>query len=269
MRLAHTIGFVGAGKMASAMIGGLLESRTAEPAQIRCTCGDDPTGPALAERTGIHFDARAADLAAASDILVLACKPQQFDQLDPALPASLGPGLVISILAGTRLSRIAERFPLARNSIRAMPNTPGQIGAGITAYASLKPLDPADQTAARAVLGALGTVLAVIEDELDAVTAVSGSGPAYVFEFTAALAEAGCNVGLAPETALELARQTVLGAARLMEATGEAPDTLRDNVTSPGGTTAAALQSFEADHFRAVVDRAVAAATARSRELGQ
>ncbi len=201
--------------------------------------------------------------------MVLACKPQQFSALDATLTALTASKLVISILAGTTLERLGAKFPQCRNLVRAMPNTPGQIGAGATAYASRSPLAAADTTAVEAILGALGLTVALPEAQLDAVTALSGSGPAYIFEFTKALEEAGVKLGLERPTAALLAKQTVLGSALLMDNSSEDPETLRNHVTSPGGTTQAALESFAGNNLRSIVTEALQAAQTRSVELSQ
>jgi pyrroline-5-carboxylate reductase len=153
-------------------------------------------------------------------------------------------------------------------AVRAMPNTPALVGEGITGYAAGAAASPEDVAAAAAVLGAIGETVAVEEAELDAVTAVSGSGPAYVFLLTEALAEAARAEGLEPDAADRLARQTVIGAGALMASEPTAPDELRRRVTSPNGTTEAALRSFEQDGFRRIVRSAVGAARRRSEELG-
>ena len=200
---------------------------------------------------------------------MLACKPQQLAGLDPRITDLAAGKLVLSILAGKRLASLAKVFPRARNIVRAMPNTPGQIGAGITAWCSLSPLAPADGAIVDAILGALGQVVALAESQLDAVTGLSGSGPAYVFEFTAALREAGIAAGLSRDIAARLAMETVLGSARLMARTGTEPETLRDHVTSPNGTTFAGLQRMKARDFRGLIKETVLAATARSEELSK
>lgn len=263
------IAFIGAGRMASAMVEGLLRQRHLSPEQICCTCGDDPSGPELAARTGIAYVADVATLLSGADTVVLACKPQQLDEVGAELAEGTAGLLVISILAGTTLARLKEKFPQARNIVRAMPNTPGQIGAGISAWASATPVaeGSADGVRITQVLGSLGQVLTLPEAQIDAVTAISGSGPAYLFEFTAALIEAGQKLGLAPEVAAVLAKQTMLGAAQLMCHSPQPPETLRDWVTSKGGTTQAALESFGRDDLRGSVSRAVTAACDRSREL--
>ncbi len=261
-----SIAFIGAGRMASAMVGGLLKSGVTA-SDIACTCGDDPTGPALAERTGIRYQPDVIEMVRGADTIVAACKPQQFDQLDAALGDLARGKLLLSILAGTTIERLRSKFSGARNIVRSMPNTPGQIGAGITAYAAHEPLTDDDQRITEQVLGALGAVIALPEAQLDAVTAVSGSGPAYVFEFTLALAAGGVEAGLPADVAMQLAKQTVFGAALLMEQSSDNAETLRNNVTSPGGTTQAALKSLAADDFREIIERAVQAAKRRSIEL--
>ncbi|MBC2596357.1 pyrroline-5-carboxylate reductase [Ruficoccus amylovorans] len=261
--------FLGAGRMASAIVSGLIRKQLYRPDDIACTCGDDDTGPELAKTTGIGFSRDLASLLPEADIMVLACKPQQFSALDEGLTALTGGKLVLSILAGTTLERLGKKFPQVRNLVRAMPNTPGQIGAGATAFASSHILSDADKTAVEGILGALGLTVALPESQLDAVTALSGSGPAYVFEFTKAMEEAGVALGLERATAAVLAKQTVLGSALLMDASTEDPETLRKHVTSPGGTTQAALESFQGNKLRAIVTEALTAARDRSVELSQ
>ncbi len=263
------VAFVGAGKMASAMVRGVLARRLYQPAQIGCTCGADPTGPALAAQTGITYEPDPAKLLGAADIVVLACKPQQLASLDAAYISATEGKLLLSILAGTPLAKLAAKFPRARNLVRAMPNTPGQIGAGITAYSARTTLAPSDQQTVESILGSLGPVLALPEADIDAVTAVSGSGPAYLFEFVAAFRAAATATGLPPAIAEKLVLETVRGAVKLLETTGEDPEKLRNAVTSPGGTTEAALNVFRAANFRQVFQDAVAAAQRRSEELAK
>jgi pyrroline-5-carboxylate reductase len=255
--------------MASAMARGLLARRLYQPAQIRCTSGDDPTGAELAANAGIRYEAAPDKLLDGADLVVVACKPQQLAKLDTAYAKLTKGKLVLSILAGTPLVKLAKVFPGARNLVRAMPNTPGQIGAGITAYCGQNKLSAADHQAVEGILGSLGAVLEIDEAHLDAVTAVSGSGPAYVFEFAAALHAAALATGLPHATAQKLAHQTLHGAAKLMEATGEDPEKLRNAVTSPGGTTEAALKVLHQGNFRKLFQEAVLAAKRRSEELAK
>lgn len=261
--------FIGAGRMASAIVRGLLEKEHYSPAEIACTCGDDPTGPELAEQTGIQYLPDVTQAVAQAEAVVLACKPQQFAAIDDTLAQAAGGKLILSILAGTPLSRLSEKFSSARNVVRTMPNTPGQIGAGVTAFAPLRELSTKDSEIVDNTLSSLGNFHQVEESDLDAVTALSGSGPAYVFEFAAALREAGVNCGLPEDLSTSLAIDTLLGAAMLLAESEDSPEDLRNAVTSPGGTTAAALKVFSDADLRGLVDKALAAAKARSLELAQ
>ena len=263
------IAFIGAGRMASAIVRGLLDNQHYAPAQIACTCGDDPTGPALAQQTGIHHLPTLESAAHTANTIVLACKPQQLAKLTPETIQTARGKLLVSILAGTTLQRLSDTFPRATNIVRTMPNTPGQIGAGVSAYTPLQTLQPEHDAIVQNILGALGQYHPVPEEQLDAVTALSGSGPAYLFEFAAALQQAGTHAGLPKKIANALTIQTLLGAAKLLEQTGESPDALRDAVTSPGGTTAAALQVLQDAQLRQTIDQAIAAAKARSIELAK
>ena len=266
----NKIAFIGSGRMASAIVGGLLESGAARPAQIACIGGADDTARTLASATGITATDDLAILLADADVVVLACKPQQLTGLDARLAELTSGKLVLSILAGKRLARLAQTFPKARNLVRAMPNTPGQIGAGITAWSSLQPLSTTDGATVEAILGSLGQVVMVNESQLDAVTGLSGSGPAYVFEFAAALRDAGEAAGLPRADAYRLAYETILGSARLMARQAQVePEELRNQVTSPNGTTYAGLKRMEAHKFREMIRDTVLTATARSVELSR
>jgi pyrroline-5-carboxylate reductase len=263
------IAFLGAGRMASAMVGGLLTKGAAAPADLACTSGPDDTAQQLSARTGIAAHTDLAALLAGANTVVVACKPQQLASLDSRLAELTAGKLIVSILAGKRLERLAQVFPRARNLVRVMPNTPGQIGAGISAWSPLHPLDAADRRIVDTVLGALGQVVEVAEAQLDAVTGLSGSGPAYVFEFAAALRDAGEAAGLPRNTAYRLAVETILGAAKLMAQSQTEPEELRNQVTSPKGTTYEGLKRMEAHQFRAIIRETVLAATARSVELSK
>lgn len=260
--------FVGAGRMASAIVKGLLEQQHYVPEEIACTCGEDPTGRVLAEQTGIHYCPDITHAVATADVLILACKPNQLFAINAEWVRVAENRLILSILAGTSLTRLSQKFSTARNIVRTMPNTPGQIGYGVTAYAPLKELSDNDQTIVIRILSSLGHYHRVNESDLDAVTALSGSGPAYIFEFTSALLEAGIRLGLEPELARALVYDTLLGSSKLLLRSEASPEDLRQAVTSPGGTTAAALKVLEAGNFRALMAEAVAQAEQRSRELG-
>jgi len=263
------IAFIGAGRMASALVGGLLASGASRPADLACIGGNDDTAKVLASQTGINAAGSLDALLAGADTVVLACKPQQLSGLDASLAKLTAGKLLISILAGKKIERLHQTFSGVRNLVRAMPNTPGQIGAGITAWSSLSPLSNDDARIVNSVLGALGKVVKVDETQLDAVTGLSGSGPAYVFEFAAALREAGIAAGLSREASYKLAVETILGSAKLMAQSTLEAEELRNQVTSPNGTTFAGLKRMEARDFRGIIRETVVAATERSVELSR
>jgi pyrroline-5-carboxylate reductase len=262
------ITFIGGGNMAIALIGG-LKKQGFSVAAIQVV---EPVAEArerLAESFGVRC-APAIDAAALNcDVLVLAVKPQQMKEaLAPAV-GKLGEHLVVSIAAGLRLADIARWLGGHRKLVRTMPNTPALIGAGITGLCADASVDLEGRMAAEKILGAVGRT-AWIEDEamMDAVTAVSGSGPAYVFYFIEALESAAAELGFDAVAARQLAIETFLGAARLAESSTDPVSVLRERVTSKGGTTEAALKSFAADGIAAAIGRGVQAAAARGRELG-
>ena len=263
------ISFLGSGNMASAIVVGVLNQKVAAVADLACLGGNDPTGPALAQRTGIRLAKDVVDLCAGADAVVVAFKPQNLADADPRLAEATRGKLVISILAGKKLASLAKAFPHARALVRAMPNLPGSIGAGIVGWSSLAPLSAADRATALGVLGALGAVHSFPEEMLDSVTALGGSGPGFVFEFAAALREAGVAAGFTRELAAEFATEVLLGSAKLLKQSGEDADVLRDRVTSPNGTTYAGLQAMKSANFRDTILATILAARDRSRELAQ
>jgi pyrroline-5-carboxylate reductase len=258
---------VGAGKMGGALLQGWLKLGL-DPARVR-VLDSSPSAQAQAfcAAQGVKFGAPASP----PDVLVLAIKPQSLASAAPGLAALAGPGtLVISILAGKTLQSLAEHLPSAGAFVRAMPNLPAAIGAGITGAVADPAVTPAQRQKAQALLAAAGRVEWLGAEELiDAVTAVSGSGPAYVFYLAECLAEAGVAQGLSPPVAAQLARATIEGAGALLSAFPEAtPAKLRADVTSPGGTTEAALAELTGgDALRKLIDRAVAAARRRAQQL--
>ncbi len=255
--------------MATAMVSGMLRKKLYKAEELGCLGAPDGSAEALSAQTGIRHIPNLEELLSESETIVLAFKPQQLSEIG-AVHAQLCVGkLVISILAGSTLARLQKKLPGARNIIRAMPNTPGQIGAGITCYAAQKELAPADRETAENILASMGPVIPLEEKYLDAVTALSGSGPAYVFEFVAALRDAGVKAGLETTVAGQLSLETVLGAARLLARSGEKPETLRDWVSSPGGTTLAGLEVLSKGNFRQIIENTVQAAKKRSIELSQ
>ena len=266
------ITFLGGGNMAAALIGGLIE-RGFAPAAVQVI----ELGAALRTQLGERFGVRAveaADAAAlACDVLVLAVKPQQMRAALAPLAGRLDAQLVISIAAGLRLCDLARWLgtpaqPYAR-LVRCMPNTPALIGAGVSGLYADPSVDEAGRALAARVMAAVGsTVWASSEEQMDAVTAISGSGPAYVFHFIEALEAAGRKLGFEAADARKLALDTVLGAARLAAGAEDSPALLRHKVTSPGGTTEAALASLATAGWHDALVTAVMAAAARGRELG-
>lgn len=261
--------FLGAGNLASAIVRGLLSKQTYTPAEIGCTSKVGLSAQNLAAATGITFEPDLPRLLAAADTVVVAFKPQSLASADPRLADLTAGKLVLSVLAGKKLSRLDQSFPRARNLVRTLPNTPAAIGAAITPYCPLRPLANADRAIVEKLLGALGQHLELDESHMDAVTVVSGSGPAFLFEFVAALRDGGVAAGLPRETAQKLALETVLGAAKLLAHTGREPEALRDQVVSPNGTTYAGLQILAARQFRAMMQEAVLAGAKRAGELSR
>ncbi len=261
-------GFIGAGKMASALIRGMLSKNVAT---VESTCASDPVESirmSLGDETGIAvFDSNAA-VAERSDVLVLAVKPQSmtqvYDQLRPLLRDN---HLVISIAAGITIDGLAQGLGSGRRLIRVMPNTPALVGEGASAYAMGPGTTREDEAVIRACLEAVGRTVAVPESLLDAVTGLSGSGPAFVYMMIEALSDGGVRVGLPRDVATILAAQTVLGGARMVLETGLHPGVLKDQVTSPGGTTIAGLHAMESGGVRGALMDAVRAAATRSAEL--
>lgn len=254
---------VGGGKMGEALVGGLLGSGWAEPSEITVV---EPV-PARREELADRFAGLglAAEPVAADGALV-AVKPQLVGDVCEQLGA-LGVARVLSIAAGIRIAAMEERLPAGTAVVRAMPNTPALVGAGAAAIAGGAAAGPDDLDWAEGILGAVGIVVRVGEDKLDAVTGLSGSGPAYVFLVAEALIDAGVLVGLPRDTATELAIQTLRGSAELL-ATGISPADARANVTSPGGTTAAGVRALEAGAVRSALIDAVVASATRAGELG-
>jgi pyrroline-5-carboxylate reductase len=269
LRLAGTLVLVGAGKMGGAMLEGWLKAG-AESAHIAVLEPQPSTEMrGLLERHGIPLNPGIAAVKNAEVILV-AVKPQVLDGMLPQLaPLMVAKPLVLSVVAGKTIASFERHLGADAAVIRTIPNTPAAIGRGITAMAANANVSGAQRALAEALLSTIGEVVTVDREELiDCVTAVSGSGPAYVFYLTECLAKAGEDLGLAPELAMQLARATVSGAAELMRVTGTEAETLRKNVTSPNGTTFAALQVLMAeDGLGPLMARAVKAANDRSREL--
>ena len=269
MATTGTIGFIGGGNMAEALIKGLLAQ--GQPAETILVA--DPSAERevlMHEGYGVKIAANNREVAARCPLLVLAIKPQLVPVVVPELAGVVGSEhLLVSILAGTATATLEGLLGGQVRVVRAMPNTPALVGCGATAICAGQLATAVDLDTAADLFRAVGTVCTVHEGQMDAVTGLSGSGPAYVFSVIEALVAGGTHEGLSHEVALELATRTVLGAARLVAESGEEPAVLRAKVCSPGGTTLAGLTALEDGNLKTTLIEAVARATKRSKELGQ
>ncbi len=261
-------GFIGSGKMATALVLGMLRAGLTTTEQVRASDPFEAARVNLAETAGVAVSTSNAEVAQASDVLVLAVKPQSMQGVLAELKPVMADGhLVISIAAGVTLDSLATGLGTGCRLARVMPNTPALVGAGAAGYCLGPNTTESDATLVRACLESVGRAFRVTENLLDAVTGLGGSGPAFVYAMIEALSDGGVRVGLPRDVATALAAQTVLGAARMVLETGLHPGVLKDQVTSPGGTTIAGLHALERGALRATLMDAVEAATRRSAEL--
>ena len=262
------LGFIGSGKMATALVQGAVSSRAFAPGDI-IVCD---AVPGVAEKLATAVQARAAttneELARQVETLVLCVKPVDALEALRALRDETTGKLIVSIVAGLPLAALQEAAGPEARVVRVMPNTPALIQHGAAAYSLGRTATTDDAALTEKLFGAVGQIVRVKEELLDVVTGLSGSGPAYVYLVIEALADAGVLMGLARDLSLKLAAQTVAGAAQMVIETGRHPAALRDEVTSPGGTTIAGLAALEAAAVRSAFFQAVRAATERARELG-
>ncbi|MEY4385897.1 MAG: Pyrroline-5-carboxylate reductase [Verrucomicrobiota bacterium] len=264
-----TIGFLGAGRMATALAQGFVKTGVAKPAQISACDVAPAASKAFAEATGAHVCARNAEVLATTSVIILAVKPQQAAEvLAEIKPHFSANHVLISIAAGLTLARLEAALPAGARVIRVMPNTPALVGASASGFACGNGATKSDAALAQQLLSAVGVAAEVKEALLDAVTGLSGSGPAYVYQFIEALSDGGVASGLPRDLATKLAAQTVLGAAKMVLETGEHPGALKDAVTSPGGTTIEGIHELEKGKLRGTVMNAVRAATEKSKKLG-
>ena len=262
------LGFLGCGKMATALVGGVVEAGVFPAESIRVYDCVPAAAEALAQKTGVTVISSAEALADAVDALVLCVKPADALEAVRGMNGKLGGKLVISIVAGLSIARLEEAAGLSTHVVRVMPNTPALIGRGAAAFAIGSAANEEDAALVSKIFSAVGCAVKVKESLLDAVTGLSGSGPAYVYLVIEALADGGVLMGLPRDLALKLAAQTVAGSAAMVLQTGQHPAALKDQVTSPGGTTFAGVEQLEEAGVRAALMGAVRAATERSRELG-
>jgi len=268
MHDVRTIGFVGAGNMAQAMIAGILASELVPPERIWVINRSNRKRlDSVVARYGVRPARSKEELCAHADVLVLAVKPRDVPEAVRELQPYVTPRhVLISVVAGLTIGTLEQAFPDVP-VVRTMPNTPTAVREGVTAFALGHRAGEAEARLVRTLFGAVGQVVEVPEPLIDAVTGLSGSGPAYVFFLVESLIEAGIRAGLDPEVTRDLVVQTVFGAARMLRETGEDPAELRRRVTSPGGTTMAGVGVLEERDVRGAVMEAVERATRRAREL--
>jgi len=263
------IAFLGAGAMGEALMRGILEAGVCAPADIAAFDSYAKKLESLHAELGITAASDAISAAENADVVIVAVKPQTVAQALEPLRDSFAPSqTLISIAAGVSTVFLESQFSQAVPVVRVMPNTPCLVGAAASAICLGAHADESHRALAHRVFDAVGLAVDVDEKQIDAVTGLSGSGPAYVYVFIEALSDAGVRMGLSRHVATQLAAQTVLGGAQMVLKTGQHPGALKDMVTSPGGTTIAALHSLEQNAFRGAVMDAVQVAAERSREMG-
>jgi pyrroline-5-carboxylate reductase len=264
-----TVAFIGSGTMAEAIISGLLRGKVVDAAHILAAEPREERGAELHKRYNIRWTADNTEAARAADLVVLAIKPQVLEKVVPDIQGQIKPtAMVLSILAGVTIDQIAEATRTHR-VVRAMPNTPAQIGQGITVWTATREVQEAQVAQAKAVLAALGEEVYVdSEDYLDMATALSGTGPAYVFMFMESMIDAGVHLGFSRRVAEQLVYQTIRGSVEFAAKSGKHQAELRNQVTSPGGTSAEAIYQLEKGGMRTVLSRAIWAAYQRSVALG-
>jgi len=264
-----TIAMIGSGQMGEALIGGWLAAKTVPSEALFATDASAERRDLMKRRFGVRTGSDNRDAASWADVVVLAVKPQILDGVMKDLSPALAGKLVLSSAAGVTIAQLAKLAPKNTRVVRAMPNTPVLVRDGVSALSFGAGVTEKDQQLARRLFEAVGRAVVVEEKLMDAVTGLSGSGPAYVFLAIEALADGGVKMGLPRTVSNLLAAQTVLGAARMVLETGEHPAKLKDRVASPGGTTIAGLHRLEQGGLRAALMAAVEAASKRSEELGR
>ncbi len=262
------IGFIGAGKLAASIAQGVIRAGVATSDEVTASARTAKRRDWFAQEVGVRVMEDNAAVVSASEVVIISTKPQDLPAALGGVAHGLGDRLVVSVAAGVRLVDLQALAGPLSPLARVMPNTPSLVGKGAAAYAMGAKVEPKHAKMVETIFGAVGDIHAVKEVLLDAVLGVSGSGPAYVLLMIEALSDGGVLMGLPRALATQLATQTVAGAAELVRVTGQHPVLLREAVTSPGGTTAAALEILEKAGFRSAVQSAVRAATERSRELG-
>jgi pyrroline-5-carboxylate reductase len=264
------LAILGTGRMGEALLGGLLRSGRASPGQLWCTVRTEERARTLAETYGVRADTDSAGAAAHADVVLIAVKPQNMRALLAEIAGKLHTGqTVISVAAGVPTATIESQLPEGVPVVRVMSNVPVLVDEAMSAIAPGRHAGEEALEIAEAILGHVGKVVRLGEEHLDAVTALSGSGPAYFFLLAEAMIDAGILLGLSRDIATELIVQTMVGSAKMLRDTGRHPVELRESVTSPGGTTIAAIRVLEEERVRAAFLNAIEAAKLRSEELAR
>ncbi|MDO4569572.1 MAG: pyrroline-5-carboxylate reductase [Planctomycetia bacterium] len=267
--LTKRIGFIGAGQMATALAQGFLQRAGVAPEYLAASEAFESARESFSQKTGVQTMESNVQLVTTSEVVILAVKPQVIqDVLEEIRPCVTPNHLIISIAAGVTLGRLEDALGANLRLVRVMPNTPCLIGEGASAFCFSDAVSQEDLDIVARLLKSVGRCFMVDESKMDAVTGLSGSGPAYIYLVIEALADAGVMAGLPRDVAQTLAAQTVRGAAGMVLETKEHPGLLKDKVTSPGGTTIAGMKELESHGVRAAMYDAVLAATRRSKELG-
>jgi pyrroline-5-carboxylate reductase len=263
-----TLAIIGTGRMGEALLAGLLRSGWAQPDQIWCTVRRPERASQLIERYGVRADTDSAGAVAAADVVLIAVKPQTIRALLDEVGPKVHEGqTIISVAAGVTTAVIDERIPGQTPVVRVMSNVPVLVDEAMSAIAPGRHAGPEHVAVAEEILAHVGRVVHLSEEHLDAVTALSGSGPAYFFLLAEAMIDAGILLGLSRDVSTELVIQTMMGSAKMLRDTGQHPVELRESVTSPGGTTIAAIRVLEQERVRAAFLNAIEAARNRSAEL--
>lgn len=267
--MAHTIGFLGGGNMGRAIMGGLINAKLYDPAEVNVFDISETALTALHDDLGVQTFDKADELVAASSIIVVSVKPQVLDKvLFPLKEKISNQQIVISIAAGVTLAHLAELLSDEHKLVRVMPNTPALVGAGMAAITTNYHVNDADKESVLAIFNSFGLAKIVPEHLIDAVVGVSGSGPAYVYMFIEALADGAVLEGLPRKDAYEFAAQTVLGSAKMVLETQRHPGDLKDMVCSPAGTTITGVRVLEDGGFRGLVMDTVHAVAQKNRDMG-
>ncbi|MFC7371855.1 pyrroline-5-carboxylate reductase [Fictibacillus iocasae] len=267
--MKQTIGFIGCGKMAQAMIGGMLSSKLVAPQQIMASARSAKTLEYVKEKFNILTTENNVSVARESDVLFLAVQPYGHEEVLKEIAEHVkDKAVIVTIAAGVKMEKVQSFFSFDAKVVRTMPNTPSLVGAGMTAMSSNSHVTREELQNVITLFKSFGEVELLPESQIDAIPAISGSSPAYVYMFIEALADGGVRQGLSRSQSYRLAAQAVLGAAKMVLETGKHPGELKDQVTSPGGATIAAVATLEEEGMRSAVLKAMESCTNRAKELG-